>query len=107
MLDKVDPKQLWEQPEVRDKFLEWLGRDPHPTGGGKAILNCSAAGHRFEWHPHKRMVYLIREHANPVVGEVIAFNVETHGDAKNAVLIWLRGFNEGRTPDIQKPHLQV
>jgi hypothetical protein len=31
-------------------------------------------------------------------------NVETHGDAINAVMIWTRGFREGQTP-APKPNL--
>lgn len=92
------------------KFLEFLGRDPHPTGGARKIWHIKAPRtpqYRFEWHPQKRIVYLVRIGSVPEVAEAMAFNIETHGDAHNAVLIWLRGFHEGATPTIQKIHLQV
>lgn len=95
-------------PALKARFLEFLGRDPHPTGAGRAVWNLSnprLPQYRFEWHPQTRRVYLARLNARPVVGEVIAFNIETHGDAINAVNIWTRGFNEGRAPDVIKPNL--
>lgn len=51
---------------------------------------------RFEWHPGTRRVYLIRLGAVPLVGEPMAFEVKTHGDAQNAVLIWLRGYRQAK-----------
>lgn len=57
---------------------------------------------RFEWHPSTRRVYLIRVGATPVIGEPMAFEVKTHGDAQNAVLIWLRGYRQ-RTLEIDEP----
>lgn len=94
-------------PLLRDRFREFLGRDPHPSAGGHAILNIRAPSvpkFRFEWHSQKRRVYLIRVGGKPEIGEVIAFDIETHGDAINAVNIFLRGYNEGRVPGV-KPHL--
>jgi hypothetical protein len=57
---------------------------------------------RFEWHPGARRVYLIRVGAAPVIGEAMAFEVKTHGDAQNAVLIWLRGYRQ-RSLEMQEP----
>lgn len=53
---------------------------------------------RFEWHPVSKQVYLIRTGVLPEVGEIMAYEIENHGAAQNAVLIWLRGYQEGRTP---------
>jgi hypothetical protein len=47
---------------------------------------------RFEWHPRTKRVYTIRVGATPEVGELIAFDVENHGQAINAVNIWCRGY---------------
>lgn len=95
-------------PRTRDKFFEWLGREPHPSANGQKVLKISnpklSGRYRFEWHPKARKVYLIRV-APREIGEVLAFNIETHGDAANAVLIWSRGFNEGQTPNLIKTHL--
>ena len=92
----------------RQLVLEHLGRDPHPTGAGQAVLHIRSGdpARRFEWHPKKRIVYMIRASA-PNVGEAVALDIETHGDAINAVNIWQRGFNEGAAPELAKPHLQV
>ena len=51
---------------------------------------------RFEWHPGKRCVYLIRASA-PTMGDPIAEQIETPAAAQMAVLIWCRGFHEGST----------
>lgn len=94
-------------PPLSDKFREWLGRDPHPSANGMDILHIrsgSTPQFRFEWHPRKRRVYLVRVGQDPEIGEVVAFDIETHGDAINAVNIYLRGYNEGRLPGV-KPHL--
>lgn len=57
---------------------------------------------RFEWHPVAKRVYLIRVGAVPLVGEPIAFEVKTHGDAQNAVLIWLRGYRQAKL-ELEEP----
>lgn len=49
---------------------------------------------RFEWHPISQTVYIIRLGAVPVIADPIAFNIETHGAAWNAVLIFNRGYRE-------------
>lgn len=97
-------------PIFRAKVLEYMGRDPHPTGAGRAIYHITApmaAEFRFEWHPQKRIVYLIRIGAVPEVGQAIAHCIETHGDALNAVLIWMRGFREGETHRLRSAELKV
>lgn len=51
---------------------------------------------RFEWHPETRRVYLMRENVKPLIGEPIAFEITTHGDAFNAVQIYLRGYRQAK-----------
>lgn len=51
---------------------------------------------RFEYHPFKKKVYLIRVGAKPEIGEVFAHDVETEAAAHNAVLIWLRGYRTAK-----------
>lgn len=53
---------------------------------------------RFEWHPGIKQVYVIHTTTEPQVAEPMAYEIENHGAAQNAVLIWLRGYKEGRTP---------
>lgn len=53
-------------------------------------------GLRFEFHPGKRKVYVIRIGAKPEIGEVFAHDIETEGAAHNAVLIWLRGYRTAK-----------
>lgn len=94
---------------LRERFNAFLGREPHPTGAARKVWNMSspATPHlRFEWHPGKRNVYLVRLGQKPEIGEVMAFNIETHGDAINAVNIWLRGYAEGQAPSVPKLHLR-
>ncbi|MGE0154812.1 MAG: hypothetical protein AB7R90_19500 [Reyranellaceae bacterium] len=47
---------------------------------------------RFEWHAAKKIVYCADLRGKPVIGNAIAHNVDNHGAAQNAVLIWLRGY---------------
>jgi hypothetical protein len=49
---------------------------------------------RFEWHPARQRVYLIRLGVTPEVGDPIATEIETHGGAFAAVQIWCRGYRE-------------
>lgn len=79
-----------------ESFMRMLGRPPHPSAGGRRILIIRAYGMTFEWHPVIRRVYL----QNPmpdgrIKGEVIAFDIETHGDAINAANIYGRGYTKG------------
>lgn len=46
----------------------------------------------FEWHVAKKIVYRGDLRRKPVQFEAFAFNIENHGAAKNAVLIFLRGY---------------
>jgi len=92
-----------------EKFREFQGRDPHPTGADRKIWHIkqpSFPQYRFEWHPQARKVYLIRVGSTPLIGEVLAEHAETHAHAHNFVLTFLRGFREGRTPDLPKTHLE-
>lgn len=96
-------------PQTRAAFEEFRGRDPHPTGAGQATFCIRQPGFpqwRFEWHPQKRKVYLVRMANTPLTGEVIAEHAETHAAAFGAVQTWLRGYHEGRLPDIPKTHLE-
>lgn len=50
---------------------------------------------RFEWHPETKVVYVVRlalfgESAE--LADPIAYDVENHGAAVNATLIWSRGY---------------
>jgi hypothetical protein len=47
---------------------------------------------RFEYHPNKKKVYLVRVGTVPERGEVMAHDIENEGAAHNAVLIFLRGY---------------
>ena len=51
---------------------------------------------RFEFHPQKHRVYLIRVGAVPEIGEAVAFDIVDTGAATNAVLIWLRGYRTAK-----------
>ncbi len=59
-------------------------------------LKGGVPGHVFEWHPGKRIVYVIRMGAKPLIGEAMAHDVETHGGAIMAALIWARGYRAAR-----------
>lgn len=109
---------MWD-PKTRDKFREFLGRDAHATGDNQPYLHIKQPNFpqfRFEWHPQKRKVYLVRlgrmvdgvlvAREGPLIGEILAEHAETHADAFNFVQTWLRGFREGQTPDLAKPHLE-
>lgn len=90
-----------------EKFREFIGRDPHPTGQELVyhIKQPNFPQYRFEWHPQSRKVYLIRLGATPLIGEILAEHAETHGDAFNFVQTFLRGFREGQLPT-PKHHLE-
>jgi len=47
---------------------------------------------RFEWHPESRNVYYADLRQARPVGEIVAYHVDTHGAAHNAVNVFLRGF---------------
>lgn len=47
---------------------------------------------RFEWHPGKQKVYVVRIGQRPEIGEVFAHEINNEGSAQSAVLIWLRGY---------------
>lgn len=90
------------RPKLQDKVAEFLGREPHPTGAGSEVLRIKSATNRmFEWHPRSRRVYYLRptgkktkDGKDVMTGQIIAFDIETHGDAINAVNIWNRGYAE-------------
>jgi hypothetical protein len=95
-------------PLTRERFAEFQGRDPHPSGREMCyhIKQPSFPQYRFEWHPKSRKVYLIRLGITPLVGEILAEHAETHGAAIAFVQTFLRGFREGAAPTIRKTHLE-
>lgn len=95
-------------PDLSERFLEFLGRPADPTGRDRRVwhMRRPQLGLEFVWHPQRRTLYLVRLEVDPKKGFQIAKNLETHGDAINAMNIWLRGHQEGRTPGI-KPQMQV
>jgi len=95
-------------PLTAEKFAEFIGRDPHPTGASQPVYHIKQPNfpqYRFEWHPQSRKVYLIRIGRKPLIGEVIVEHAETHGAAFNFVQTFLRGLREGQSP-LPKPHLE-
>ena len=94
---------------TKEKWAEFQGRDPHPSGSGEMVLHIKQPNfpqYRFEWHPQSRKVYLIRLGTTPLIGEILAEHAETHGAAYNFVQTFLRGFREGQAPTIAKTHLE-
>lgn len=93
---------------TKEKFAEFQGRDPHPSGAGQRVCHIKQPAfpqYRFEWHPHSRKVYLVRVGSTPEIGEILAEHAETQGAAFNFVQTFLRGFREGQMP-APKPHLE-
>lgn len=108
-------------PATRDQFEAFMGRDPHPSGGGQQVAHIKEPTYpqfHFEWHPQRRKVYMARIGRMTLAGfeplppgstlqaEVVHEHCDTRADAINAIKCWLRGFREGQTPDIPKPHLE-
>lgn len=56
---------------------------------------------RFEWHPRTKKVYYVRVGVTPEIAKLIAEGIEDPLAAKNAVLIWGRGYLEGKPPAIE------
>lgn len=99
-------------PKTQEAVAAALHITPDPTAGGKKILFFRNARGEFQWHPLSQKVYYMRETGQkapdgmPIrTGQIIAFDIITHGDAANAVLIWCRGFDEGQRPQKPKFHL--
>lgn len=85
-------------PKLREHLLDYLGRPPHPSGADQAIWHASQLGHSFEWHPQTRKLYrVVPKDGGGASGELVAEGIETHGDAHNAVNIWVRGWHEGKS----------
>lgn len=106
---------------TREKLAEFHGRDPHPTGAGQPHVKIKQPNFpqfHFEWHPGTRKVYLARLGTvdaegkfvpavnRRVIAEILAEHAETHAHAYNFVQTFLRGYREGQTPNISKPHLE-
>jgi hypothetical protein len=107
-----DNDAVWLQhmdPATREAFQAFRGRDPHPTGAGEPFYCIQQPRYpefRFEWHPQKRKLYLVRLNHKPLIGEIIAEHVETHGQAFGFVQTWLRGYQAGQTPGVPNPNLE-
>lgn len=92
-------REVTGNPILRDKVLEWMGRDPHPTGALQGVwkINSPIPGTLFEWHPKERRVYLVElkeiDGKTHGVGTPIAYEIVTHGDAINAALVFCRGIS--------------
>ena len=65
-----------------------------PAGMVAHIKQPSFPQFRFEWHPEAKKVFIIRLGRTPLIGDPIAMDIENHGAAVNAVLIYLRGYKE-------------
>lgn len=92
-------------PVGMEKLREFMSRVPHPSGAGLGILQIKSPLFQFEWHPQKRIVYLVRHNLDPVVAEAIATDIETHGAAIAACQIFSRGYHEGKATGVVKPAL--
>lgn len=60
------------------------------------VKNPNMPQFRFEWHPGKKIVYVIRLDVTPLIGEAIAHDIENSGSAINAMLIWCRGYKTAK-----------
>lgn len=99
-------------PKTQERVAAALHVEADPTGGGKKVLYFHNAKGEFQWHPLVQKVYFMRPtgrtapDGSPIrEGQVVGFNIITHGDAANAVLIWCRGYDEGAKPSVPKLHL--
>jgi len=64
-----------------------------------AIIHLKAAhvpDYRFEWHPEVKRVFAFKQ-GGKGVPEILAFGIENHGAALNAVNIWTRGYRSARS----------
>lgn len=108
-----------------EAFREWKQLPPHLSGQGQTVCVIKQPlfpQFRFEWHPQAKKVYLVRLGQIDVIdGEVvftpiptsqklraerIAEHVRSEGEAFNYVQSFLRGYREGRTPNLVKHHLE-
>jgi hypothetical protein len=79
---------------------------PAPKPG--QILRLHQPNHpdlHFEWHPETEKVYVIRLKILPHRGEIVAFGVQDHGAAHNAVLTWLRGYGTAKHEAVHQQQL--
>jgi hypothetical protein len=74
------------------------GEAPGETQGKKirVIKALNFPELRFEWHPGKMKVYVVRVGQTPEIGEVFAHDVTDLGAAHTAVQIWLRGYRTAK-----------
>ena len=94
---------LDQAPKTQERVAQALHVEAHPTGAGQAVLTLQQGGMYFQWHPVSQKVYYLKPRFKDgrqvsFLGQVIAFNIVTHGDAINATLIWKRGYDEARDP---------
>lgn len=94
---------------ARVKDVLMMVQNPKAFDGEILHFRVKGAEFRFEWHPGKKLVYIVREPGLQAVvddagaqkrltvhAEPIAYDIGDHGAAQNAVLVYMRGFNEGR-----------
>lgn len=92
-----------------------LGPASVPHGNRIAYIRAAEFPRfRFEWHPAARKVYLVSTATppgQPLIGEAIAFDIENHGQAINAVNVYLRGYRRARleltAPDLLPDQKEV
>lgn len=51
---------------------------------------------RFEWHPGVEKLYVVPLNREPLMGHMVASQVDTHGKATTAMWIFLRGLRWDR-----------
>ena len=58
---------------------------------------------RFEWHPRERRVYFIRIGATPEIAEPLCDGIINTLDARQALVVWGRGYLEGKAFRLGNP----
>ena len=98
------------------RYQAGLQMDRTPETSPDAILKIKTKNYPdflFEWHPSSTKVYLLRvlrdANGNPEPrqrAELVAFGIENHGAAQNAVLVWLRGYQTAANSRERVPFLK-
>jgi hypothetical protein len=86
----------------------------HSVGSIYHLSTPNYPDFHFEWHSGRGRVYIIRllrdRHGSPEpnqLGELIAFDINDHGSAHNAILIWLRGYQTAANDRDRVPFLRA
>jgi hypothetical protein len=74
--------------------LDLVAKEPEP--GQVYRIGSKLSEFIFEYHPETKRVYMGRVGIKPMIGELVADNIVTHGDALNAVLVWHRGYRTAK-----------